>query len=101
MAARAALADTGHVETSRRRNRETRAFVRSQLEAMGYPPIPSETNFLMTDLRRDVGPVIAALKKQGVEVGRKFPAMPTHLRVTVGTRPQMEAFLGALRTVLA
>jgi histidinol-phosphate aminotransferase len=101
VAARAALADTGHVETSRRRNRETRAFVRSQLEAMGYPPIPSQTNFLMTDLRRDVGPVIAALKSQGVEVGRRFPALPTHLRVTVGTRPQMEAFLGALRTVLA
>jgi histidinol-phosphate aminotransferase len=99
-AARASLADAGHVETSRRRNRETKAFVRSGLEAMGYPPIPSEANFLMADLRRDVGPVIAALKAQGVEVGRKFPAMPTHLRVTVGTRPQMEAFLGALRTVL-
>ncbi|PYQ59565.1 MAG: hypothetical protein DMF53_18575, partial [Acidobacteria bacterium] len=64
-------------------------------------PIPSETNFLMADLRRDVGPLIAALKKQGVEVGRKFPSMPTHLRVTVGTRPQMERFLSELRTVLA
>lgn len=101
VAARASLADTGHVEASRNHNRETRAFVRSQLEAMGYPPIPSETNFLMADLRRDVGTVIAALKSQGVEVGRKFPAMPTHLRVTVGTRPQMEAFLAALKTVLA
>jgi histidinol-phosphate aminotransferase len=100
-AARASLADAGHVEASRNHNRETRAFVRSQLEAMGYPPIPSETNFLMADLRRDVGPVIAALKKQGVEVGRKFPAMPTHLRVTVGTRPQMEAFLAAFKTVMA
>lgn len=99
-AARAGLADAGHVETSRRRNRETRAFVRSTLESMGYPPIPSETNFLMADLRRDVGPVIAALKKQGVEVGRRFPAMPTYLRVTVGTRPQMETFVSALRTVL-
>jgi histidinol-phosphate aminotransferase len=100
-AARASLGDAGHVETSRRRNHETRAFVRSGLESMGYPPIPSETNFLMADLRRDVGPVIAALKQHGVEVGRRFPAMPTHLRVTVGTRPQMEAFVSALKTVLA
>jgi histidinol-phosphate aminotransferase len=98
-AARASVADAGHVETGRRRNRETRAFVQSGLEAMGYPPIPSETNFLMADLRKDVGPVIAALKQHGVEVGRRFPAMPTHLRVTIGTRPQMVAFLGALRTV--
>ncbi len=101
VAARASLADSGHVEESRRKNRETRAFVRSGLEAMGYPPIPSETNFLMADLRRDVGPVIAALKKQNVEVGRRFAAMPTHLRVTVGTRPQMERFLAGLRTALA
>jgi histidinol-phosphate aminotransferase len=99
-AARAGLADAGHVETSRRRNRETRAFVRSALVSMGYPPIPSETNFLMADLRRDVGPVIAALKGRGVEVGRRFPTMPTHLRVTVGTRPQMETFVAALRTVV-
>ena len=55
----------------------------------------------MADLRKDVGPVIAALKQHGVEVGRRFPAMPTHLRVTIGTRPQMETFLSALRTVMA
>ncbi len=28
-------------------------------------------------------------------------AMPTFLRVTIGTRPQMETFLSSLRTVLA
>jgi histidinol-phosphate aminotransferase len=99
-AARASVADAGHVETGRRRNRETRAFVQTGLETMGYPVIPSETNFLMADLRKDVGPVIAALKQHGVEVGRRFPTMSTHLRVTIGTRPQMETFLGALRTVL-
>jgi histidinol-phosphate aminotransferase len=100
-AARASVADAGHVETSRRRNHETRAFVGSGLAAMGHPPIPSETNFLMADLRRDVGPVIGALKQRGVEVGRRFPAMPSYLRVTIGTRPQMETFLSALRTVMA
>jgi histidinol-phosphate aminotransferase len=100
-AARASLADPEHVETSRRLNRETRAFVRSGLERMGHPPIPSQANFLMADLRRDVGPVIDALKRRGVEVGRRFPARPTFLRVTIGTRPQMETFLSALGTVLA
>lgn len=100
-AARASLADPSHLEKSRRLNRETRAFVHSGLKAMGYEPIPSETNFLMADLRRDVGPVIESLKGRGVEVGRRFPAMPSFLRVTIGTRPQMERFLSALRTVLA
>jgi histidinol-phosphate aminotransferase len=100
-AARGSLGDSAHIERSRRLNRETKAFVRSRLEAMGHRPIPSETNFLMADLGRDVGPVIAALERHGVEVGRRFAAMPTFLRVTIGTRPQMETFLSALRTVLA
>jgi histidinol-phosphate aminotransferase len=100
-AARGSLGDSSHIERSRRLNRETKAFVRSRLEAMGHRPIPSETNFLMADLGRDVGPVIAALERHGVEVGRRFAAMPTFLRVTLGTRPQMESFLSALGTVLA
>jgi len=100
VAARASLGDAGHVERSRRLNRETRAYVVSGLEATGYRVIPSETNFLMADLRRDVGPVIESLQERGVEVGRRFPAMPNHLRVTIGTRPQMEAFLAALKRVV-
>jgi histidinol-phosphate aminotransferase len=100
-AARASLRDPGHVERSRRMNRETKAFVRSRLEAMGYHTLPSEANFLMADLGRDVGPVIEALKQRGVEVGRRFPALPNFLRVTIGTRPQMEAFVSALRQAMA
>lgn len=100
VAARASLADTAHVERSRRLNREVKAFVRSRLEAMGHRTLPSETNFLMAELGREVGPVIEALKRQNVEIGRRFPALPSHLRVTIGTRPQMEAFLGAFRKVM-
>jgi histidinol-phosphate aminotransferase len=100
-AARASLADPPHVEQSRRLNREAKAFVTGGLEGMGYKLLPSATNFLMVDLRRPVGPVIEALKQRKVEVGRVFPALPTHLRVTVGTKPQMKAFLQALQQVLA
>jgi histidinol-phosphate aminotransferase len=100
-AARGSLADSSHIDNSRRLNRETKELVRSRLETMGYRPIPSAANFLMVDLRRDVGGVIGALRERGVEVGRRFPAMPTFLRVTIGTRPQMERFLSALGPVLA
>lgn len=100
VAARAALGDSAHLERSRRLNRETRDWVISELAARGFPSIPSQTNFLMADLRRDVGPIIDALRQRRVQVGRRFQALPTHLRVTVGTRPQMERFLGALGEVL-
>ncbi|HEX3553865.1 MAG TPA: aminotransferase class I/II-fold pyridoxal phosphate-dependent enzyme [Thermoanaerobaculia bacterium] len=101
VAARASLQDTDHLEKSRRLNRETRDWLRSAVGGMGYKLLPSETNFLMIDLKTDVGPVIEALKGRRVEVGRRFAAMPECLRVTIGTRPQMEAFLGAFRQVMA
>lgn len=99
-AARAALADTAHLERSRRLNRETRSWTAGELAARGARPLPSQANFLMADLQRDVGPVIEALRRQNVEVGRRFPALPTHLRVTIGTRSQMERFLAAMTEVM-
>lgn len=99
VAARAALGDAAHLERSRTLNQETRTWITEALAARGYRAIPSQTNFLMADLKRDVSPVIDRLRQQRVEVGRRFPALPTHLRVTIGTRPQMERFLTALDEV--
>lgn len=99
-AARAGLADEKHTARSRRLNRETRSHVSAELDSLGCPVIPSQTNFVMAALGRDSGPVIEGLRERGVRVGRRFPAMPEHLRVTVGTRPQMDAFLGAFRAVI-
>jgi len=101
VAAQASLKDSAHLERSRRLNHQTRDWLRTSAAGMGYKPLPSETNFMMIDLKKDVVPVIAALKSHGVEVGRRFPAMPECLRVTIGTRPQMEAFLAAFRKVMA
>jgi histidinol-phosphate aminotransferase len=101
VAARAALGDSAHLERSRRLNKETRAWVIGELAARGYASIPSQTNFLMVDLRREAGPILDGLRLRRVVVGRRFPALPTHMRVTVGTRPQMERFLGALAEVLS
>jgi histidinol-phosphate aminotransferase len=100
-AARAALGDPAHVAAGRARNDTTRVWVRADLERQGLRVLPSLTNFFMVDLGRDVGPVVAALRARGVQVGRRFPAMPRHLRVTVGRDDDMRAFLGALRRTLA
>ena len=100
-AGRAGLADSVHTERSRRLNRETRSHVVTALDGLGCRVIPSQANFVMADLGRDAGPVIDALAARDVQVGRRFPAMPEHLRVTIGTRPQMETFLQAFQAVLA
>jgi histidinol-phosphate aminotransferase len=56
---------------------------------------------MMIDLRREVRPVIDGMRSRGVEVGRLFPALPTFMRVTVGTGPEMKQFLSAFREVMA
>jgi histidinol-phosphate aminotransferase len=100
VAGRASLLDPDHVGLSRRRNSETRAWVVSALRRLGYATLPSEANFMMIDLRREVRPVIRALREGGVHVGRVFPALPTHLRVTIGTMEEMKRFLAAFAAVL-
>ena len=53
----------------------------------------------MIDIRRDVKPLIAQMRGEGVHVGRLFPAMPHHMRVTIGTPEEMERFVGAFRRI--
>ena len=100
-AASASLDDVNQVANGRRLNQETRTFVTTQLEAMGYNSIVSHANFIMFDVKRPVVPLIKALKDKNVEVGRLFPALPNHMRLTIGKKNEMEAFLSAFRQVAA
>jgi histidinol-phosphate aminotransferase len=99
-AASANLADADQVPNGRRLNREAKEFTVSELEKMGYRTIPSEANFIMIDVRRPIVPLIQAMGKNGVQVGRLFPAMPNHMRVTIGRKNEMEAFLKTFREVI-
>jgi histidinol-phosphate aminotransferase len=100
-AASASLDAPDQVTKGRRLNAETRAFTTGELKKMGYETIPSQANFIMIDAKRPVVPLIATLKHRNVEVGRLFHAMPNHLRVTIGKKSEMEAFLSAFRKVMA
>lgn len=100
-AARASIADTAHVERNRRRNTATREELVERLDKLGLSTIPSHANFVMVDIGTDVRPVIAGLRDREVRVGRLFPALPTHLRVTIGKPQEMERFVDGLRRALA
>ena len=95
--AKASLADANQVATARKRNADTKAWLESQLLKLGYPTLPSEANFVMIDMSREVKPMLAALRSDGIHVGRLFPAMPRHMRVTIGTPDEMEAFVAAFK----
>jgi histidinol-phosphate aminotransferase len=101
VAAIASLNDSAHVAASRKRNHETRAYVIGELASLGYQTLPSEANFMMIAMRQDVKPVIAQFREQGVRVGRLFPPMPQHLRVTIGTMDEMKRFVEVFRSAVA
>jgi histidinol-phosphate aminotransferase len=49
----------------------------------------------MVHIRRPVQPVIEEFRKRGVLVGRPFPPLGEHLRVSVGTAEEMGRFVKA------
>jgi histidinol-phosphate aminotransferase len=99
-AALASLADTESVVQCRRLMNGTRQSLCTEMEKDKRATIPSEANFVMINLGSDVEPIIAALRKRNVLVGRKFPSLPTWLRVSIGTPEEMQQFVAALREVV-
>src|SRR5215510_7038578 len=100
-AASASLDDPDHVTNRQRLNMEAKTFTVGELEKLGYPTIPSQANFIMIDCKRPVVPLIEAMKQRRVHVGRLFPALPNHMRLTIGKKSEMESFVEAFKHVTA
>ena len=71
----------------------------SELEAYGYECLPSETNFFMVAIGREVPPVIQEFATKKVAVGRPFPPMTKHMRVSIGTADEMARFMTAFKEI--
>jgi histidinol-phosphate aminotransferase len=95
----AALKDTAAQEKVKRINTELRTKAVADLQALGYSTIPSEANFFMVHVKRQVVPVIEEFRQKGVLVGRPFPPMTEHLRVSVGTADEMNRFMVAFKEI--
>jgi histidinol-phosphate aminotransferase len=100
-AATASLDDPDQVTNGQRLNSQAKQFTTSELDKMGYKTIPSQANFIMFDCKKPVVPLIKAMKERNVHVGRLFPALPNHMRLTIGKKSEMESFLAAFREVVA
>ena len=96
----AALHDTAALDEVKRKTLQLRKKTIAQLSDLGYASIPSEANFFMVNLRRQVTPVIRAFRQQGVLVGRPFPPMNEYLRVSIGNADEMDRFIKAFKTIL-
>jgi histidinol-phosphate aminotransferase len=100
-AAVAALkSDAEFVERNRKLNAEVRDYVCKEAAAMGLSFVPTQTNFVMIGINRPAKPVIEELKKRKMLVGRLFPSMPEHVRVSFGTMAEMKTFMKEFKEVV-
>jgi histidinol-phosphate aminotransferase len=101
-AALAALkSDAEFVSRVHKMNAEVRDYMRQEVTAMGLQCIPSQTNFIMIGVARPAQPLIDELKKRKMLVGRLFPSMPQHLRVSFGTMAEMKLFMKEFKEVIS
>lgn len=96
----AALRDTESQAWVKKTTIALREKTIKDLASLGYQSIPSDANFFMVHLKRPVVPVIDEFKKKGVLVGRAFPPMNEHLRVSVGTADEMSRFMVAFKDIM-
>ena len=95
----AGLADTAGQKKVLDNTLRLRGKAIADIKGLGYEVLPTETNFFMVGIRREVQPVIEEFRKKGVQVGRPFPPMTQHLRVSVGTDDEMARFMTAFKEI--
>ncbi len=95
----AGLRDTEHMEMTRRVTKEGRNFLQSEFLEMGLEYVPSHANFVLVRVG-DGKKVFDALLLRGIIVRAMGSyGLPEWVRVSVGTMPQNEAFIAALKEI--
>jgi len=99
-AAITSLSDRALVPARKKINADVRAETFAFLDRNGYKYTPSASNCFMLDTKRPTKEIIDAMAARNVYIGRAWPVWPTHVRITVGTRAEMEKFQFAFREVM-
>ena len=93
VAAIAALADSEHVEATRKMNTEGVKMLTREFEALGFKVLPTQANFICVRIGERAKELVAFLESNGMIIrGLTSFGMPEHVRVTVG-KPEENAFL--------
>jgi histidinol-phosphate aminotransferase len=101
VAAVAALGDPAAMAREQQLNREAREFTTKFFTDLGYQVVPSQTNFVLVNIRRDTREFQATCREQGVLVGRAFPPLMQWSRISIGTMAEMQRASAVFRRVLA
>jgi len=98
-AARASLADHAFLTDTRRRILASRVRITTELERLGLTYADPQGNFVFFDTGMPLSRFSLSMRERNILVGRHFPPFDTWCRITIGTEPEVAAFLDALRAV--
>lgn len=101
-AARAALDETGHLAELLDHTAAERSRLEQGLSSLGFQPLPSAANFVTVVTPRPATAIAQEMRAKNIFVlPLPWPRTPGALRITVGTRQDTDAFLAAIRAVMA
>jgi histidinol-phosphate aminotransferase len=87
-----ALDDAEGVDNFLEHNANDRQEFFNQAMARALKPIDSHANFVMMDTFHPADEVIEHFRRNNILIGRHFPPMDTHIRVSLGRPEEMLAF---------
>jgi histidinol-phosphate aminotransferase len=100
-AARASLGDHAFLGDCRRRVLASRMRITAELVRLGRPYAEPQGNFVFFDTGMPLTRFQQLMRERGILVGRRFAPYDSWCRVTIGTEPEVGAFLQALRALSA
>lgn len=95
-----ALEDEVFLNNCIKKNRQTIEFTYKKLDEYNIDYIETETNFIMINTKNDGNLISEKLQKNGFIVRPGFPDMESYLRVTIGTKDEMNEFIECLNKIL-
>jgi len=98
-AARASLTDRGFLADCRQRIQASRARITAELTRLKLRYAEPQGNFVFFDTGMPLSRFSDLMRQRNILVGRLFAPYDTWCRITIGTEPEVTAFLGALREV--
>jgi histidinol-phosphate aminotransferase len=98
-AASAALEEPDFYRYSLDMNAKAKRMIYDSLDGLKLGYVPSHTNFVFFKTGKHINDVIAAMRDQGVQVGRPFPPLTDWCRVSTGKLEDVEVFQKALTKI--
>ncbi len=85
-----------YLDRSFRANQESKSILEQKLSQLEIEYLPSHTNFVMHRIKGGIERYIQRMSSHGISVGRRFPPMESHCRVSLGNSEEMRRYAQTL-----